>query len=69
MRPEQIALVPHVSAVLVAKCRAHIPAFVSVPGMPADEVRRLYPRFHGICRCGYRGIAYASFQHYVAGDW
>ncbi|MGK3981250.1 hypothetical protein WMF38_57165 [Sorangium sp. So ce118] len=37
----------------------------------ANEVRRRWPRLFGECPkgCGYRGIAYASGEHYVAGDW
>ena len=41
-------------------------------GMPsAAEVRRRWPRMHGACPkgCGFNGIAYASFKHYIAGDW
>lgn len=30
-----------------------------------DDVRRKYPRTH--CACG--AICYASFTHYIAGDW
>jgi hypothetical protein len=38
--------------------------------LSADEVRRRWPRFSGFCfRCGFSGIFYASFEHYVAGDW
>lgn len=35
------------------------------------EVRERYPRLDGECPrgCGYKGIAYASYEHYVAGDW
>jgi hypothetical protein len=35
------------------------------------EVRKLFPRLSGECPkgCGYTGIAYASFLHYVSGDW
>lgn len=34
-------------------------------------VRALWPRLHGKCPkgCGFEGIAYASFTHYLAGDW
>ena len=34
-------------------------------------VRKKYPRGWGPCPkgCGYDGIAYASWQHYYAGDW
>jgi len=37
----------------------------------APEVRRCWPRLNGKCPkgCGYEGIAYASTEHYVAGDW
>ena len=37
----------------------------------AQEVRRRWPRLHGESPkgCGYRGIAYASMEHYIAGDW
>jgi hypothetical protein len=38
--------------------------------MSAEEVRRLYPRFFGNCPdCGQQLIQYASFEHYLAGDW
>lgn len=35
------------------------------------EIRKLYPRLVGACPkgCGYQGIAYASWEHYIAGDW
>lgn len=37
----------------------------------ASYIRKNYPRLHGKCPkgCGYNGIAYASFLHYIAGDW
>ena len=39
-------------------------------GLSANEVRRRWPRFHGICsECGYRGIYYASAMQYISGDW
>ena len=40
-------------------------------GRSAGEVRRRHPRLHGPCPrgCGYSGIAYASMEHYLAGDW
>lgn len=42
----------------------------NVRGMTAIEVRVLYPRFSGVCPdCGQRVIVYASFEHYIAGDW
>jgi hypothetical protein len=36
-----------------------------------NEVRSRWPRLHGVCPkgCGFNGIAYASVQHYLAGDW
>jgi hypothetical protein len=34
------------------------------------KVRELWPRFCGKCPdCDYNGILYASFAHYIAGDW
>lgn len=39
-------------------------------GMTADEVREKFPRSYGQCsKCGATGVAYASFEHYLAGDW
>ncbi len=39
-------------------------------GLDADEVRKRWPRFFGNCPdCGEQLIAYASFHHYIAGDW
>jgi hypothetical protein len=40
-------------------------------GLSCTEVRRLWPRLFGKCPkgCGYDGIAYASTEHYVMGDW
>jgi predicted RNA-binding Zn-ribbon protein involved in translation (DUF1610 family) len=33
-------------------------------------VREHYPRFYGPCPgCGQVTIGYASFEHYIAGDW
>lgn len=41
-----------------------------VRGMSAHAVRQLYPRFWGKCPdCGAQMIAYASAEHYIAGDW
>lgn len=50
------------------------------PSDPADcimgnpkhsEVRRRFPRLRGACPkgCGFVGIAYASKEHYLYGDW
>lgn len=39
-------------------------------GLDSLEVRRRWPRFAGICsKCGYSGIYYASYEHYLCGDW
>lgn len=37
----------------------------------AHQVRERYPRLNGECPrgCGFRGIAYASQEHYLAGYW
>jgi len=37
----------------------------------AADTRRLYPRLFGPCPkgCGFNGIAYASYLHYLWGDW
>ena len=38
--------------------------------MDSYAVRSTYPRFHGPCPdCGEVMIGYASFEHYIAGDW
>lgn len=40
-------------------------------GLSPDEIRKRWPRGWGLCKlgCGFSGIAYASFLHYVSGDW
>lgn len=39
-------------------------------GLPAEEVRRRWPRWVGNCPgCGQALILYASPHHYIAGDW
>jgi len=41
-------------------------------GMTSDEVREVYPRKYLQCtnpECSYQVVAYASFSHYIAGDW
>jgi len=51
---------------------AHFPAFdeEAAKGLSAEDVRRRWPRRFGPCSaCGEGGIAYASFLHYVSGDW
>lgn len=41
------------------------------PNMSSNEVQKRWPRGWGLCPkgCGFNGIAYASFLHYIAGDW
>lgn len=39
-------------------------------GLSSAEIRKRWPRFTGTCPdCGFSGIFYASFMHYVSGDW
>jgi len=43
-----------------------------VMGNPArTEIRKRWPRLSGLCPlgCGYNGIYYASYEHYIFGDW
>jgi len=36
----------------------------------AGEVRKKFPRFFGQCPdCGAQVIGYASYEHYIMGDW
>jgi hypothetical protein len=38
--------------------------------LSAEEIKKKYPRFHGFCStCGFNGIAYVSWAHYILGDW
>lgn len=39
--------------------------------MSSSDVRNRWPRLDGACKkgCGYRGIYYASYAHYIWGDW
>lgn len=38
--------------------------------MTSLKVREFYPRFEGTCKvCGYRGVKYASVEHYLTGDY
>ena len=46
--------------------------FEMIMGNPAsDEIKRRWPRLSGPCPkgCGFNGIAYASWEHYISGDW
>lgn len=48
------------------------PALAFIMGSPATpEIRKRWPRLDGVCPkgCGYVGIAYASYAHYLYGDW
>ena len=39
-------------------------------GLLTSDVRKRWPRFCGTCEhCGYSGIGYASYAHYISGDW
>lgn len=39
-------------------------------GLSVAEIRKRWPRHSGVCSlCGYNGIYYASYLHYLAGDW
>lgn len=39
-------------------------------GMNSHDVRKRWPRLMGRCEhCGYDGIYYASWAHFIAGDW
>ena len=39
--------------------------------MTVRQIREIFPRLDGVCPkgCGFCGIAYASMEHYVMGDW
>ena len=38
--------------------------------MTVAEIRKTFPRHFGKCaKCGWEGIYYASYSHYVYGDW
>lgn len=39
--------------------------------MTVAEIRKRYPRLFGPCPkgCGFDGIGYKSWEHYVMGDW
>jgi hypothetical protein len=46
-------------------------AFIMGPVNGTSEIRKRWPRLSGPCPkgCGYNGIAYASYAHYIYGDW
>jgi len=38
--------------------------------MTPTEVRKKFPRFHGVCPgCNEQVVVYASYEHYLSGDW
>jgi ribosomal protein S27E len=38
--------------------------------MTVREIRQRFPRKFGKCPdCGWEGIVYASFEHFIAGDY
>ncbi len=39
--------------------------------MSSREVQEKFPRLYGPCPkgCGYVGIGYATYEHFIAGDW
>lgn len=38
--------------------------------LTVEEIRKRWPRFYGPCPdCGQQMIVYASFSHYIYGDW
>lgn len=45
--------------------------FIMGPINATAEIKRRFPRLSGKCPkgCGYNGIAYASYEHYIYGDW
>lgn len=51
---------------------ASLPAFDAdaAHGQSATWVRQHFPRFVGHCAtCGQQAILYASWEHYIAGNW
>lgn len=54
-------------------CEALVTEVTRVRGPDAatQEVRKRWPRLFGPCPkgCGFDGIAYASYAHYIYGDW
>lgn len=39
--------------------------------LTTKEIRERWPRLAGECpkKCGFKGFAYASLEHFVYGDW
>lgn len=43
---------------------------VAARGLSPGEVKKRWPRSFGACSgCDFNGIMYASYAHYIAGDW
>jgi hypothetical protein len=40
-------------------------------GLSSADVQKRWPRGWGLCPkgCGFNGIAYASYEHMIMGDW
>lgn len=56
----------------VAKCDHGVTFdYAAAQNLSAHEVKRRWPRGFGPCPkgCGFHGIAYASYEHYICGDW
>lgn len=55
----------------IAACTKHHSTFdaEAARGLSVQEIRKRWPRWAGTCECGYNGIYYASWEHYIAGDW
>jgi len=45
--------------------------FIMGPTNATAKIKKRFPRLGGPCPkgCGYNGIAYASYEHYIYGDW
>lgn len=39
--------------------------------LSVQQIRKRWPRLMGACPkgCGFNGIGYASYAHYICGDW
>ena len=82
MTPEKVAFMkgvgswkePPVHVINPDACKhePHIPAFDEerAYGMHPVGVQNMWPRFSGACSlCGQNTIIYASWAHYLYGDW
>lgn len=59
------------AAKLLDGWRAKSPVEFIMGNPGAKEVRKRWPRLQGTCPkgCGFVGIGYASYAHYLMGDW